>query len=65
MPFCERNVTAFPILGGGDLDRALEKDDDVEVTHMTDDAQRGDHRWRLIKQEKDHLRKWHQGDKLR
>jgi hypothetical protein len=56
-PFCEKTVTAFPLLRGSDLDRALENDADIEVMHSTDDVKEGDHRWNLTKHEKANLRK--------
>ncbi|PYU28087.1 MAG: hypothetical protein DMG32_03745 [Acidobacteria bacterium] len=46
------------ILGGADLDRALDNDEDIEVIHMTLGIHEGDHRWRLIREEKATLKKW-------
>jgi len=56
-PYCEENVSSvMTILGGADLDRALDKDEDIEVTHVT--VGKGDHKWRLIRDEKATLKKW-------
>jgi hypothetical protein len=46
------------LLGGADLDRALENDGDVEVMHMTAGIHEGDHKWRLNREEKATLKKW-------
>jgi hypothetical protein len=46
------------ILGGADIDRALENDEDIEVIHMTDGIHEGDHRWRLDGEEKPRLKNW-------
>jgi hypothetical protein len=56
-PYCEEKISSvMTILGGADLDRALENDEDVEVIHMT--SGQGDHKWRLIREEKATLKKW-------
>lgn len=61
MPFqaycfkCEKSVTAFPILGGAELQQALSTDTEIEVMHFSD---LDDHRWKLNKDEKEHLRKY-------
>lgn len=56
-PYCEEKVSsAMTILGGKDLDRALDNDEDIEVIHMT--VGQGDHKWRLIREEKATLKKW-------
>ena len=44
------------ILGGAELARALENDGDIEVIHMR--MNKGDHQWRLNREEKARLRKW-------
>ena len=50
---CEETVTASPILTDVDFWSALNADADIEVMHKASD---GDHRWKLIKQEKTNLR---------
>ena len=42
--------------GSADLDRALDNDEDIEVIHVT--VGQGDHKWRLIREEKAALKKW-------
>ena len=54
-PFCEQKVTASPVLADAELRLALDNDIDVEVIHLTVNA--GDHRWRLIRQERENLRR--------
>ena len=56
-PYCEKKVTAFTLLGGSALERALENDADIDVGHLTYDVHEGDHTWKLIRQEKAKLRK--------
>jgi hypothetical protein len=56
-PYCTENVASVAILpGGAGLDRALENDADVEITHIT--LTKPDHRWRLNREEKARLKKW-------
>jgi hypothetical protein len=52
---CEKSVTAFPILGGAELQEALSKYAEIEVMHLSD---AGDHQWKLNKYEKEHLRNY-------
>jgi hypothetical protein len=49
---CEKSVTAFPVLGGAELQQALSIDAEIEVMHLSD---AGDHQWKLNKLEKSHL----------
>jgi hypothetical protein len=54
-PYCEGKVSASPVLPQDQLMVALAKDDVVEVVHLTEGT--GDHKWKLIKQEKENLRR--------
>jgi hypothetical protein len=56
-PFCEKAVAAHTILEDDEVKRALERDGDIEVMHMTDHVHEGDDRWKLIRQEKANLGK--------
>lgn len=58
-PHCEMKIHGVTtILGGADLDRALENDGDIEVVHMNTPNNEGDHRWRLNREEKARMKKW-------
>ena len=50
---CEKSVTVFPILGEDELRLALFTDAEIEVMHLSDE---GDHRWKLNRHQKEHLR---------
>jgi hypothetical protein len=58
MPFqahcfkCEKSVTAFPVLGGVELQQALSTDAEIEVVHLSDG---GSHQWKPKKDEKERL----------
>jgi hypothetical protein len=52
-PFCEKKVTAGPLLSGNKLQLALDLNADIEVMHISDN---GDHRWNLVRNEKEILR---------
>ena len=52
-PYCEKTVAAMTLLGRDELIDALASDGDVEVMHLAG----SDHRWRLNRAEKDHIRK--------
>lgn len=54
-PHCEKSVNAFLVRGS--LEKLQKNEGDVEVGHPTNDPHVGDHTWRLIKQEKDNLRR--------
>jgi hypothetical protein len=61
-PHCEQRIgNATTVLGGADLDRALENDGDIEVVHMTIGNNEEDHRWRLNREEKERLKGWRAG----
>ena len=51
-PECRRKVTVVTVLGGENLDRALETDGDVEVVCFL-----YEHRWKLNRTDKKNLRK--------
>ena len=51
-PECRRKVTVATVLGGENLDRALETDGDVEVVCFL-----YEHRWKLRRADKENLRK--------
>ena len=50
-PECRRKVTVVTVLGGENLDRALEADGDVEVVCFL-----YEHRWKLKRADKENLR---------
>jgi hypothetical protein len=52
-PYCEKTVRAFTLLGGNELQLALENNGDIQVVHTPETA--SDHMWRLNRQEKEHL----------
>ena len=52
-PYCESTVRAGTILVGKELKRALDSNGEIEVGHVTN---AGDHRWNLIREEKEILR---------
>jgi hypothetical protein len=58
MPFqaycseCKESVTAFPVLGGAEVQQALSTDEEIEVMHLSGG---GDHQWKLKKDEKERL----------
>jgi hypothetical protein len=55
-PYCEKTVSAATLLDGDDLKQhARDSDAVIEVMHLPDGEP--DHRWNLMAQEKDHLRK--------
>lgn len=61
-PFCESKVTAYTILEGDELKRALEANATIEVMHVATissggEVADGDHGWNLIGHESDNLLK--------
>lgn len=51
---CEKKVSALTILDKAGLWQALDSGADIEVMHTSD---KGDHRWKLNREEREHLRK--------
>ena len=52
-PYCDKIVRAFTLLGGNELQLALDSNGDIQVVHTS--GTRGDHVWRLNRREKEHL----------
>lgn len=52
-PYCEKKVTAMPLLSRSELKSTLDGNGDVNAMHT---AENGYHTWRLNNQEKENLR---------
>ena len=56
---CENKATAFTLLGDGDLQLVLDRNEEIIVRHVfgDDSGKRQDHRWSLVGKEKENLAK--------
>jgi hypothetical protein len=55
---CEKNVTAFTLLGDNELKVLLDRNEEIVVLHhFGDEGNRQKHRWSLGDKEKQNLRK--------